>query len=208
MKTDREQTGVADPKIGQTNQLRREIMTDEHRQRLSALQDGELDSASVSRLLDAMVADPALRATWRRYNLIGHAMRGETIDLAQWSIADRVRDAMVAEPTILAPRRVERSRWRRAQRLAGFALAASVAFVVFLAAPALFQYANLTPETTTDAPLLVERETVPLRRWQLERPELASKLDLYLVTHQATAPATGARGMLPYATLVGYDLPR
>jgi len=44
-----------------------------------------------------------------------------------------------------------------------------------------------------------------LRRWQTDRDELASKLDVFLVNHQETAPAAGVKGMLPYATLVGYE---
>jgi sigma-E factor negative regulatory protein RseA len=46
------------------------------------------------------------------------------------------------------------------------------------------------------------------RRWHLDRPDLASKLDLFLVNHQEAAPAAGVKGMLPYATLVGYEGPR
>ncbi|MBK1717951.1 sigma-E factor negative regulatory protein [Thiocystis violacea] len=180
-------------------------MTDEHRQRLSDLQDGELASAGASDVLNAIAREPELRETWERYNLIGHAIRGEAIDPACRVVADRVRLALVSEPTILAPRRLVRSRRQQVRRLAGLALVASVAFVVFLAMPTLLPDPAAAPGPGSAAPRLVERESIPMRRWHMERPELASKLDLYLVTHQATAPATGANGMLPYATLVGYE---
>jgi sigma-E factor negative regulatory protein RseA len=183
-------------------------MTDEHRQRLSQLQDGELADVGTATLLDAMTRDPDLRATWERYNLIGHAMRGEAIDPACRALADRVRERLASEPTVLAPSRLGRPSARRARRYAGFALAASVALVAILTAPALFDGAASVTGIGPAASRLVERQSIPLRRWQLERPELASKLDRYLVTHQATAPANGAKGMLPYATLVGYELGR
>ena len=113
-------------------------MTDEQRQRLSVLLDGELDPANTSRLLDALAREPPLRDTWERYHLIGQAIRGEHIDLAHRVVANRVQRALAAEPVILAGRR--RHRWPRARRpMAGVALAATLAFVALFAAPVLFQ---------------------------------------------------------------------
>ncbi len=182
-------------------------MTDEQRLQLSALQDGELDAASTSRLLDAVARESSLRATWERYHLIGQAIRNEHIDLTHRDLAERVRRALIAEPVPLTQHR--RHRWLRARRpVVGVALAATLAFVALFAAPVLFQPAptNLTPAAFT--PTFAGYAPLPDRHWRLDRPELASKLDRFLVTHQATAPATGAKGMLPYATLVGYDEPR
>ena len=183
-------------------------MTDEHRQRLSQLQDGALDAARLPDLLDALSQDPGQRATWERYHLIGQAMRGETIDPRYRGIADRVRSAIAAEPIPLAPRRRGRLPSLSRRHLTGLALAASAAFIAWIGAPALFEDAVQVPGGGLEAPRLVEQESIPMRRWHLERPELASKLDLYLVTHQATASAAGTKGLLPYATLVGYESPR
>ena len=69
-------------------------MTDEPRQRLSALQDGELAPAQVPALLDALAADTELRERWERYTLIGQAIRGEAIDPNARALADRVRNAL------------------------------------------------------------------------------------------------------------------
>lgn len=184
-------------------------MTDEHRQRLSELQDGELAPALVPDLLTAMATDHALRERWERYTLIGQAMRGEAIDLRARLQADRVRAALAAEPTLLRRRRPERAPRRRwTGRQASLALAASVLLVAVLA-PAVFVGDPAGPAAVDPvAARLVERQSIPLQRWHLEHPELASKLDRYLVTHQATAPATGAKGLLPYAMLVGYEAGR
>jgi len=66
-----------------------------------------------------------------------------------------------------------------------------------------------------DDPALATRPTLsqpaparPNRRWQTDRDELASKLDLFVVNHQETAPAAGVKGVLPYVTLVGYETVR
>jgi len=197
---------------GIDNQLRRKTMTDEHKQRLSELQDGELDSTSVTRLLDDFACDPSLRGSWERYHLIGQAIRGEPLDLEHRRIADAVRCALDAEPVILAHRR---RRWpgrHQLQRAAGMALAASVAFAVFLMGPMFYQDLLQDDQPVASSPRFVERAVAPApastQRWHLNRPDVANKLDLFLVTHQATAPTTGAKGMLPYATLVGYELPR
>jgi len=180
-------------------------MTDEPRQRLSALQDGELAPAQVPALLDALAADTELRERWERYTLIGQAIRGEAIDPNARALADRVRNALAAEPTILCPPRQKPAPRRWTGRYTGLALAASVLLVAVLATPVFV--GNPVTQTAVGpvAARLVERETIPLQRWHLEHPGLASKLDRYLVTHQATAPATGAKGLLPYAMLVGYE---
>ncbi|MFZ0790332.1 MAG: hypothetical protein WAM94_12015, partial [Chromatiaceae bacterium] len=76
--------------------------------------------------------------------------------------------------------------------------------------PALFQGpepGNPAPATNRlaglSAPLPLQE-----RRWGLNTPDLQSKLDLFLVNHQEAAPATGVKGMLPYATLIGYEAAR
>jgi sigma-E factor negative regulatory protein RseA len=180
-------------------------MTDEHRQRLSELQDGELAPAHIPALLDAMTADPELRERWERYTLIGQAMRGEAIEPTARVLANQVRAALATEPTILCPHRLERAPRRWTGRYTSLALAASILLVAVLATP-IFMDDPVGPSAVGPvAARLIERQTMPLQRWHLEHPELASKLDRYLVTHQATAPATGTKGLLPYAMLVGYE---
>ena len=183
-------------------------MTEEHRQRLSQLIDGELDPGHAVGLLRDMGGDPGLQAAWERYHLIGQALRREPIDVRHRAIAQQVRARLAAEPTVLAPRRGTRSRRQSLQRAGAAAMAASLALGAFLAAPLLFDDSASAPGARPAIARLVERESISMQRLQREQPGLASKLDLYLVTHQATAPATGAKGMLPYAALVGYEARR
>ncbi|AFL72658.1 negative regulator of sigma E activity [Thiocystis violascens DSM 198] len=183
--------------------------TDWQRQRLSELQDGELDPLSASRLLDTLAEDASLRATWERYHLIGHVIRGEHCDPAHRAVAERVRRTLAVEPTRLQPRgRRARTHYRP---LVGVAIAASVAFLAVFVAPVLLRDTATHPRVTVGETPLIARASLPRpvdARWQLDRPDLANKLDRFLVTHQETAPATGAKGMLHYATFVGYEIPR
>jgi len=158
-------------------------------------------------LLDALEADRDLRACWERYTLIGQAIRGEAIDPNARVLADRVQAALANEPAIRCPRRLAPGlrRWTgRHSRYIGIALAASVLLVAILTT-SIFVGDSVGP--TAFAPVairLTERRPPQVQRW-LGHPGRASKLDLYLLTHQATAPATGAKGLLPYAMLVGYE---
>jgi sigma-E factor negative regulatory protein RseA len=205
-------------------------MTDEQRQRISELQDGELDSAGTARLVEALAGDPELRASWERYHAIGLAMRGEPVLAARRGIADAVRERVALEPTVLAPRPFESLRRHGMKSAAGIALAAAAAFTAVFVAPSLMAPGVFAPTSPgrglSDETMALESRSAslptfasgpsngppptlhPAKRWDLDHPELVNKLDLFLVTHQETAPTTGAKGMLPYATFVGYEAGR
>ncbi len=183
-------------------------MTDEHRSLVSALVDGELDGRRAARLYDLVGREPELRAAWERYHLIGQAVRGERVAREVRGVADAVRQALEDEPTVMVPRPARLGRATRFAPFAGAALAAGVAILAVLAVPILLE--GPAPEgwrAPATAPY-ASLEQSPSLRWQLDRPDLADKLDLFLVNHQEAAPATGVKGMLPYATLVGYDIGR
>ncbi|MFM7119618.1 MAG: sigma-E factor negative regulatory protein, partial [Gammaproteobacteria bacterium] len=52
-------------------------MTEQLKQSLSAVIDGEADAFELRRVLDELDRDADLRATWSRYHLIGSVIRGE-----------------------------------------------------------------------------------------------------------------------------------
>ncbi|MFB1489267.1 MULTISPECIES: sigma-E factor negative regulatory protein [unclassified Thiocapsa] len=186
-------------------------MSDELRQRISELQDGTLDPAGTARLVDAMTRDPDLRGTWERFHAIGSAIRGEPIQGSYRGVADVVRERIAHEPAVFAPRGRGAERARPNRPIAGIALAAAAAFLAVFVAPSLFDGAGSLSDVPAAAPTFAAQPAalvVPAKRWDLDHPELANKLDLYLVTHQETAPTTGAKGMLPYATFVGYEAGR
>lgn len=74
---------------------------------LSALVDGECSSStsSSSLLLDAVKNDTELQLKWKSYHLIRDALRQELPANINFDIADKIAQAIEAEPAILAPKK-------------------------------------------------------------------------------------------------------
>jgi sigma-E factor negative regulatory protein RseA len=194
-------------------------MKEQQRQALSALVDGDLPEHGAAGLLDAVERDPELRALWERYHLIGSTLRREGAALTFRDVAAGVRARVAAEPRILVPAAARRSQPSRLASFGGVALAASVAFLAVFAVPSLFETVSTsgtgpaTAKTAAPAPIPGSRAAVserfrvsrPGQRWHVDQPGVENKLDRLLVSHQEYAPTTGINGMLPYATLVGYE---
>lgn len=177
-------------------------MSEDHRQRISELQDGELAPSEIPALLEALATDAELRRCWERYALIGQALRGEVIDPQARQLADRVQRALTVEP--LRPLSRPRSRWTGPRvRLIGVGLAASVLLVAVLSTPLLLRERQASYPRVPLVARMNEQRGWSVQRWHIGRPELVHKLDRYLLTHQAAAPATSAKGSLPYVMLVG-----
>jgi len=112
-------------------------MTNASDEQISALVDGELDDQGCHAAVDELLNQSDFRKSWGRYHLIGDALRRSlprTID-AQFSA--RVMAALEDEPTVLAPR--TRLGAGLGQRLAGLAVAASVAAVAVLGVQFMYQ---------------------------------------------------------------------
>lgn len=182
-------------------------MSDEHQRLLSALVDDALDERSTAGLCNRLQLDPALRGTWERYHLMGRAMRRERVDAGARGIAERVAAALDAAPDLRAVPAPPRRRVFAAP-FAGAALAAAAAFIAVFAVPSFFQWPDAADPGSGLAASVAPGQPADAERWGLVRPELASKLDLFLLNHQESAPATGVKGVLPYVAFVGYDGPR
>jgi negative regulator of sigma E activity len=110
---------------------------------LSALFDGELPREQAEMVIRRALKDPALRASWGRYALIGACVRGESIvaALPQSDLAQRLRARLAAEPdhdsgaaggmAVAAPAPSPRGSLLRRGALGG-AIAASVALASVL----------------------------------------------------------------------------
>jgi negative regulator of sigma E activity len=106
---------------------------------LSALFDGELPPQQTQMVVRRALKDPALRASWERYALIGACLRNEPIAThPAGSLADRVRAQLAAEDDLVEAADTQqlgvraatgtRSFWS-GRGLMGGAIAASVALV-------------------------------------------------------------------------------
>jgi sigma-E factor negative regulatory protein RseA len=116
-------------------------MSDQLKESLSAVMDGEADDFELRRALDEMSNDPALRRVWERYHLIGSALRREGRGTANslgarfWDRVDAGKGAAaddIVESTVAGSesRRLRFGQW--GQRVAGVAVAAGVAAAVIV----------------------------------------------------------------------------
>ncbi len=186
-------------------------MSEQNREAVSALLDGELVESLVDATLDHLVTDQSLRDTLGRYQLIGGALRGETAGGAQvLAVAAAVRDRVAAEPTILAPRPMRPAvRWRRAG--AGLAIAASVAAIAIGVLPRVLEAPATGPLQVAEAPRALPAAAVPVavpvkaKTVVAAAPRAQTPLAQYLADHNEFATRGAASGFMPYTTLVTYD---
>src|SRR5271165_2945486 len=104
-------------------------MSEQIREQVSALLDGELPSTETELLLKRLTRDPELRESFGRYALIGESLRGGGRSCVTRGFAGRVNGAIDGEP-VSAPApamRIHSPRWWRP--FAGAAVAAGVAAV-------------------------------------------------------------------------------
>ena len=147
--------------------------------RLSGLMDGRLEAQDEPALFDALRRDKTLRGSWQEYQLIGDALKGET--LLDADITARVMDALADEPVVLAPRVSARTSWHGS----ALALAATIAGVAVVGWVALGSQGRQLPVQTVAQQ---ERAVVqPVRHVSRDMRE-------YLVAHQAQSSSLQFRG--------------
>jgi sigma-E factor negative regulatory protein RseA len=151
--------------------------------RLSALMDGELDDKSAAEVIEALGHDQEAVRTWRTYQLISDALRESRLLSADFTA--RFSQQLAKEPTVLAPRSMQREsrKWVALSAAASVAAVALVGWVAFAPPPG----------------------PVPVAQVQTEAPKPPAMVPLpnsandYLLAHQAFSP----RGSLaPYIRTV------
>jgi sigma-E factor negative regulatory protein RseA len=184
---------------------------------LSALTDGELDSAATAKACAAWRDDPAQRSAWHAYQLIGDVLRSE--DLAASARRDAafvaaLRARLANEPVVLAPeteaapaaavaRRGSRWSWMAPTAVAaGFVMVTGALLVTRAPVPSgtpsqlaatpfgVSQQPVAVPTLAASETLQVERRAVGANGKLIRDP----RLDRYLAAHQQFA-GTSALGV-------------
>lgn len=102
-------------------------MTDNLRESLSAIMDGEANELELERVLREIGNDTGLRQTWVRYHIAQTVCHGQSAAACAIDISAGVRDAIAGESRL----RPGTSRWQHLLRPVGsLAVAASVAVAV------------------------------------------------------------------------------
>jgi len=194
-------------------------MNDKQSELTSALLDGELDPDAQQRAISAVLgAGQQELDRFGRYRLMGDVMRGESAA----SVAERVHQALIDEPVVLAPPARRPRQWLRP--VAGLAVAASVATAAVFVAPQLMTAPGLDSGTVQQvanvpqvvaAPVLVAAgsgaRTLPdagtkpgEMRWQALNKNLENRLNRLVIEHHEFGGRTGINGPVPHIGLVSY----
>jgi len=185
-------------------------MSEHIKEQISAFLDGELPAAERQLLLERLRRDPALRAQWGRYRLIGDGLRQGLPPYVDLGLADRVMVELESVPAYRGsggPGRLGRS-------FAGLAVAASVAVVAVLAvqqldAPDGGAGADRTRIAAVPQALPPPQAYVRVQQgesWDgTPSPRTVNRLNEYVVNHNEYAASAGMPGVLPYVRIVGHE---
>lgn len=190
------------------------MMTDKINEQISALLDGELSQAESEMLFRRMENDAELRAVWQRYSMIHDAVHREMPEQFDTGFSSRVMaaiesDAAVASDETVAgqPGVIRAGINRLLKPVAGLAVAASVAAMAIIG----LQNINGIPGSDEDVSIVAGKADpsgfmkVSGTRWEIRQPEVAAKLNGYLVNHNEFSSSTNFDGILQYRHIVGYD---
>ena len=156
--------------------------------RISEFMDGELDDRAAGGLIEALGRDNEARDAWRIYHLIGDTLRDSTLLSAGFTA--RVARQLAAEPTVVAPARLQ------PQPRTWYALAASVAAV------ALVGWLAFAPQQSPVAPVAQQQAPATVVQAKPALVPLPSGTNDYLLAHQAYSPRVSLQGMAPYVRTV------
>jgi sigma-E factor negative regulatory protein RseA len=158
-------------------------------ERISALMDGELDDEEAVRELKRCGGDATLIEGWATYHLIGDVLRAEAPLRSGFDA--RLREALAAEPTVLAPRP---STVRRKARLFALSAAASAAGVLVVGWLAM---SNVSPPVDAGGPGRQVADKAP----QGAAPQTVAEIDPsvreYLLAHHESTTAS-MPSVMPY----------
>jgi sigma-E factor negative regulatory protein RseA len=191
-------------------------MSEQLRESLSAVMDGEAGEFELKRVLNELSANEELRGTWERYHLVRSLLRrelgrGAPIDFTErlWARIE-ADDSYVETADAPVEGRVGR-RWLGPAT--GVAVAAAVAFTVILGF-------NLTPSDTNEPDAVVAEAAVTLEpRTQrvsiVEDPNPSlhaypSRLDMqrarsYMLHHAQHAALNEQGSVLPFAKVAAFE---
>jgi sigma-E factor negative regulatory protein RseA len=168
-------------------------MTDQIREQISALLDGELASGEISLLVRRMERDAVLRRAFGNYVLAGESLRAPGAILASPGFAGRVSAALDQAPPDAAPARTSNTRSPRrwARPLAGAAVAAGAALAAVLLVPAGERGGGLLADRGA-GPVALSVATLPVGS-SSPTPAQNQRLAGYLVAHGQYASTIGRR---------------
>ncbi len=193
-------------------------MSEQLKESLSAVMDGEADEFEIRRVLNEAADDPELRGVWERYHLVRSVMRGEgrmlgadRLSARFWTQIDAGEAAPEdenAEPIEVAPRS-SRSNWVTwGQRVAGVAVAAGVAAAVIVGYR-IDERASTPPAQVAVVESAVPSATMALFDDEMRVQGVPAALDLQrahaYMLHHAHHVALNNRSVVPFVKVAAFE---
>ncbi len=185
-----------------TKDLTENIMNE----KLSAFIDAEVDELEERRVLDALASDTELRTAWERYHLMRAAIRNELDDVLVPGLSERIAQRIQTAPSLRTRKSFGKIVSGSVVKAVGaLAIAASVAAVAIVSLQTLNR-----PDVQTGTSVALkdtpwdEHIRAGTTHWDVDKPELESVLNVYLVEHNEFA-SIGMSNMFPYVRVVAYD---
>lgn len=185
-------------------------MKESEHELISRVLDGNVSEFEAKRVLKEFKSDPELKAKFKRYNLIGHAIRKQLPAHLSNDFSDQVMSKIsenFSPKDISNESKNEFTNSNKIKATVGLAIAASVAIFSFLA----FQNFIQPNVNTTNVPVVAERVIKDSDIQRVSREELqsiisdpaaAAEFNSYIVNH---AEYASPRVSLPHVRIVGYD---
>ncbi len=177
------------------------MSTEQQRQRVSALVDGEVGRFEAAAAINDLMRSRELADCWERWHLIGRALRGEPNNRAARATAARVRAAIAAQPS---GERTDGRRPKGLWRPLGSAIAALL-LVLGLAVMLTRPWDPAGGGLPYLGPMPLARAQPAAERWQQSDPAVRARLDRLLVNHQEQVAGLGSPGVATYAAVIGYQ---
>lgn len=177
----------------------------EMKESLSAFIDAEASELESRRLLNALPADSGLRDVWERYYLIRAVLKEDYVQTSSRDLVGKIARRIDSAPSSVrsAPKLPQFTRF-----VTGIAVAASVAA---LAIVSLQTFNSMqTGQSVESIQKITKAEFIRSERirWDTDRSETESALNVYLVEHSEFMPTNNMGGMFPYVRVVTYDSDR
>jgi sigma-E factor negative regulatory protein RseA len=200
-------------------------MSEQLKESLSAVIDGEADEFEIRRVLDEATADEALRGVWERYHLVSSVLRGEgrsvgAGDLSRgfWERVDADTDAAaVTDDAEILGSQGDATAGSWTNRLVGVAVAAGVAAAVVVGfgvnqrhavEPSLGtnSVASVAPygaaDGAADVPVALVEET------PVETPPTAldlQRMHAYMLHHARQVALTNQARAVPFVKVAAFE---
>lgn len=156
---------------------------------ISALMDGELFEDEADSVLGQIKREPAAQSDWAVYHMIGDVLRQP--EYVHRDISVRVRESLLNEPTILAPR----SRALK-QKARVFALSAAAS----LLAVGVVSWMSLQISPGTAPQMAMQQSNIRPVNMQIQ-----PKSNDYLMAHQEFSPSNDMNGGASYIRTVTFS---